>query len=102
MTTEPAPSRSARRLTAASFVTALGVGIVVALVRLRVVTFVDDFTGMNAVGFVVTWSGALALLGLVLGLLALRAAPQSWAARIAAGIHFLLLLGAGLLLSGWA
>ena len=63
------------------------------LVRLRIITFRDDFTGFNAVGFLLGWALVLLLSGTFLGGLAWHADRRSWLARSAVGINGLLLAG---------
>ena len=63
------------------------------LVRWRVVTFRDDFTGFNALGFMLGWALVLLLAGTVLGALAWRADRRSWLARSAFCINGVLLAG---------
>ena len=70
-----------------------GVPVLFLLVRLRVFTFRDDFTGLNAVGFFITWALGLLLTGALLGALAWRADPRSWLVRSALGISGVLLAG---------
>ena len=68
------------------------------LVRTRIITFRDDFTGFNAVGFLLGWSLVLLLIGTLLGGLAWRTDRGSWLARSAFGINGLLLAGLAWLL----
>jgi len=73
------------------------------LMRLKVFTFRDDFTGFNAVGFALSWALVLLLTGTLLGGLAWRADRSSWLARSAFGINGVLLAGLLWLLAslGW-
>jgi hypothetical protein len=87
-----------------SLVATAGVPVVFLLVRLRMFTFRDDFTGLNAVGFFITWALGLLLTGALLGGLAWRADRRSWLARSAVGINGVLLAGVLWLLvtlGGW-
>ena len=70
-----------------------GLPVLFFLVRLRVITFRDDFTGFNAVGFLLGWALVLLLSGTLLSGLAWHADRHSWLARSAAGINGLLLAG---------
>ena len=63
------------------------------LMRLKMFTFRDDFTGFKALGFALTWALALLLTGTLLGGLAWRADRRSWLARSALGINGVLLAG---------
>ena len=76
-----------------SLVATAGVPVLVVLARSRVFTFRDDFTGLNAVGFFISWSLGLLLTGAVLGGLAWRADRRSWLVRSAVGINGVLLAG---------
>ena len=81
-----------------------GVPVLFLLVRSRVFTFRDDFTGLNAVGFFITWSLALLLTGAVMGGLAWRADRRCWLVRSAVAINGVLLAGVLWLLvtlGGW-
>ena len=73
------------------------------LMRLKIFTFRDDFTGFNAVGFALSWALALLLSGTLLGGLACRADRRSWLARSALVINGVLLTGLlwQLLRLGW-
>ena len=87
-----------------SLVATAGVPVLFLLVRLRAFTFRDDFTGLNAVGFFITWALALLLTGAVMGALAWRADRRSWLVRSAVGINGVLLAGVIWLLvtlGGW-
>ena len=86
-----------------SLAAAAGVPIMFLLMRMRVFTFTDDFTGFNAVGFAFSWILVLLLSGTVLGGLAWRANRRSWLTRIAFGINGLLLAGLIwiLITAGW-
>jgi hypothetical protein len=87
-----------------SLVATAGVPVLFLLVRLRTFTFRDDFTGLNAVGFFITWALALLLTGALLGGLAWRADRRSWLVRSAIGINGVLLAGVLWLLvtlGGW-
>ena len=87
-----------------SLVATAGVPVLFLLVRLDVFTFRDDFTGLNAVGFFITWALGLLLTGALLGGLAWRADRRSWLARSAVGINGVLLAGVLWLLvtlGGW-
>jgi hypothetical protein len=61
--------------------------------RLRIITFRDDFTGFNALGFLLGWALVLLLTGTLLGGLACHADRRSWLAWSAVGINGLLLAG---------
>ncbi len=76
-----------------SLVAAAGVPVLMLLARLRVFTFHDDFTGFNALGFLLSWALVLLLTGILLGGLAWRADGRSWLARSALGINGVLLAG---------
>jgi len=76
-----------------AFVATAGVPVLLLLVRLRVFTFRDDFTGFNALGFLLGWALVLLLTGTVLGGLAWHADRRSWLARFAFGINGMLLAG---------
>lgn len=80
-----------------------GVPVLWLLMRMRVFTFRDDFTGFNALGFALTSVLLLVLIGTVLGGLAWRADRGSWLTRFAFGINVLLLTGLVWVLStlGW-
>jgi hypothetical protein len=81
-----------------------GVPVLFLLVRLRRFTFRDDFTGLNAVGFFITWALALLLAGAVMGALAWHADRRSWLVRSAVGVNGVLLAGVLWLLvalGGW-
>ena len=70
-----------------------GLPVLLFLVRLRIITFRDDFTGFNAVGFLLGWALVLLLSGTLLGGLAWHADRHSWLARSAVAINGLLLAG---------
>ena len=76
-----------------SLVATAGLPVLMLLVRSRVFTFHDDFTGFNALGFLLTWALVLLLTGTILGGLAWRADRRSWLTRSALGINGLLLAG---------
>ncbi len=76
-----------------SLVATAGVPVLFLLVRLDTFTFREDFTGLNAVGFFVTWALVLLLTGALLGGLAWRADGRSWLVRSAVGINGVLLAG---------
>ena len=87
-----------------SLVATAGVPVLFVLARLGMFTFRDDFTGLNAVGFFITWALGLILTGALLGGLAWRADRRSWLVRSAVGINGVLLAGVLWLLvtlSGW-
>jgi hypothetical protein len=81
-----------------SLVATAAVPLLLLLVRSRVVTFHDDFTGFKALGFLVGWALVLLITGTVLGALAWRSDRRSWLARAAFAINGLLLVGLGWLL----
>jgi hypothetical protein len=56
-----------------SLVATAGLPVLLLLMRLKIFTFRDDFTGFNALGFVLTWTLVLLLAGTLLGGLAWRA-----------------------------
>lgn len=76
-----------------SFVATAGLPILLLLLRLKVFTFRDDFTGFNALGFLLGWALVLLLVGSLLGGLAWRMDRRSWLARSAFGINGALLAG---------
>jgi len=76
-----------------SLVATAGLPMLLLLVRLKIFTFRDDFTGFNALGFLLTWALVLLLTGTLLGGLAWRADRRSWLARAAFGINGVLLAG---------
>lgn len=76
-----------------SLVATAGLPVLFLLMRLRIFTFRDDFTGFNAVGFMLTWALVLLLTGTLLGGLAWHANRRSWLARSAFGVNGLLLAG---------
>jgi hypothetical protein len=76
-----------------SLVTTSGLPVLFLLMRLRIFTFRDDFTGFKAVGFALSWALALLLSGTLLGGLAWRADRRSWLARSALVINGVLLTG---------
>lgn len=76
-----------------SLVATAGLPVLFLLMRLRIFTFRDDFTGFNALGFAFTWALVLLLTGTLLGALAWRADRRSWLARSALGINGVLLAG---------
>jgi uncharacterized membrane protein len=53
-----------------SLVTTAGLPVLLLLMRLKIFTFRDDFTGLNAVGFALSWALALLVSGTLLGRLA--------------------------------
>ena len=81
-----------------SLVAAAGVPVLLLLVRTRVVTFRDDFTAFNALGFLLGWGLVLLLTGTALGAVAWRTDRRSWLARAAFVVNGLLLIGLGWLL----
>ena len=85
--------RSGQILGILSLVATAGLPVLFLLMRSRVFTFRDDFTGLNAVGFALTWALVLLLTGTLLGGLAWRADRRSWLARSALGINGMLLAG---------
>ena len=82
-----------RVLAILALVATAGLLVLFLLVRLRIITFRDDFTGFNAVGFLLGWALVLLLSGTFLGGLAWHADRRSWLARSAVGINGLLLAG---------
>lgn len=76
-----------------SLIAMAGLPVVWLLVRLKIVTFRDDFYGFNALGFMFGWALVLLLAGTLLGGLAWRADRRSWLARSAFGINGVLLAG---------
>ena len=76
-----------------SLVATAGLPVLFLLVRLRLITFRDDFTGFNAMGFLLGWSLVLLLTGTFLGGLAWHADRHSWLACAAACLNGLLLAG---------
>ena len=76
-----------------ALVATAGLPVLFLLVRLRFITFRDDFTGFNAMGFVLGWALVLLLTGTLLGGLAWHTDRRSWLARSAVGINGLLLAG---------
>jgi len=76
-----------------SLVSASGLPILFLVMRLKIFTFRDDFTGLNAVGFALSWALALLVSGTLLGGLAWRADRRSWVARSALVINGVLLTG---------
>lgn len=85
--------RRGQTLAILSFVTTSGLPLVFLLMRLKVFTFRDDFAGLNAVGFALSWALALLLSGTLLGGLAWRADRRSWLGRSALAINGVLLAG---------
>ena len=81
-----------------ALVATAGLPVLFLLVRLRIITFRDDFTGFNALGFLLGWALVLLLTGTLLGGLAWHADRHSWLARAAVGINGLLLAGLAWLL----
>ena len=81
-----------------SLVATAGVPVLFLLVRLDMFTFRDDFTGLKAVGFFITWALALVLAGAILAGLAWRRDRRSWLVRSAVGINGALLAGVLLLI----
>jgi hypothetical protein len=79
--------RSGQILAILSLVAASGFSVLFLAMRLKLFTLRDDFTGFNALGFVVTWALVLLLTGALLGGLAWRADRRSWLARSAFGIN---------------
>ena len=82
----------ARVLAILSLVAVAGLPVLLLLVRFRVFTFRDDFTGFNALGFVIGWALILLSVGALLGALAWRADSLSWLARGALGLNLALLV----------
>ena len=76
-----------------SLVATAGVPVLVLLGRLNMFKFANDFTGMNSLGFFLTWSLVLILAGTLLGGLAWHADRRSWLVRSAVGINGVLLAG---------
>jgi asparagine N-glycosylation enzyme membrane subunit Stt3 len=76
-----------------SLVAAAGLPLLFVLMRLRVFTFRDDFTGFNALGFALSWALALLVSGALLGGLAWHADRRSWLARSALLVNGVLLTG---------
>ena len=76
-----------------SLVATAGVPVLFLLVRLDMFTFHDDFTGLKAVGFFITWALALLVAGALLAGLAWRRDRRSWLIRSAVGINGALLAG---------
>lgn len=85
--------RRGQSLAILSLVAASGLLVLFLLMRLNVFTFRDDFTGLNAVGFALSWALVLLLSGTLLGGLAWLADRRSWLARSAVGINGVLLAG---------
>ena len=85
--------RIASALGILSLVATAGLPVLFVLMRSKVFTFRDDFTGFNAVGFALTWALVLLLTGTLLGGLAWRADRRSWLARSALGINGVLMFG---------
>lgn len=81
-----------------ALVATAGLPVLFLLVRLRFITFRDDYYGFNAMGFLLGWGLVLLLTGTLLGGLAWHADRRSWLARLALGINGLLLAGMGWLL----
>ena len=80
-----------RVLAIMSLAAVAGLQVLLLLVRFQVFTFRDDFTGFNALGFVIGWALILSSSGALLGALAWRADPRSWLARSAFGLNLVLL-----------
>jgi len=76
-----------------ALVATAGLPVLFLVVRLRIITFRDDFTGFNAMGFLLGWALVLLLTGTLLGGLAWHADRRSWLARSAVCINGLLLVG---------
>ncbi len=76
-----------------SLIATAGLPVLLLLLRLKIIKFRDDFTGFNALGFLLTWALVLLLTGTLLGGLAWRADRRSWLAQSAFGINGLLLAG---------
>jgi hypothetical protein len=69
------------------------------LLRLGAFTFRDDFTGFQALGFLLTWVVVLAPLGLITSAWALWLDRRGTLARIALGVNAVICGGALLLLA---
>jgi hypothetical protein len=82
-----------RVLALLALVATTGLPVLFFLVRLRIITFRDDFAGFNAVGFLLSWALVLVVAGTLLGGLAWYADRRSWLTRLALGINALLLAG---------
>lgn len=76
-----------------SLVATAGLPVLFLVMRSKVFTFRDDFTGFNALGFALGWALVLLLTGTLLGGLAWRADRRSWLARSAFAINGVLLAG---------
>ena|SRR5688572_22169345 len=87
------PKRISFALGILSLVATAGLPVLFLLMRLKVFTFRDDFTGFNAVGFALAWALVLLLTGTLLGGLAWRVDHRSWLARSALGINGVLMAG---------
>lgn len=83
--------RRGRILAILSLVAASGLPVLFLAMRLNLFTFRDDFTGLNAVAFALSWALVLLLIGTLLGGLALRADRRSWLAWSAVAINGMLL-----------
>ena len=79
-------------LASLSLAAVAGLPVLLLLVRFRVFTFHDDFTGVNALGFVIGSALALCFAGAVLGAFAWCADPPSWPARGAFALNLVLLV----------
>ena len=87
-----------RTLAGLALAATAGVPLLILLVRMRFVTFRDDFTGFNALGFILTWSLALLVVGAALGGAAWHVDRRSWLTRCAFGVNAVLLAALGWLL----
>ncbi len=87
-----------------SLVATAGVPVLFLSVRSGLFTFYEDFTGLNAVGFFITWALVCLFTAAVLSGLAWRADRRSWLVRSAIGINAALLAAVLWLLAtlgGW-
>ena len=72
---------------------------VVFLLRARVITFTDDFTGFKGLGFLITCLVVAVPAGLAASAYALWRDRRSWFARAAMAVNALLALGALFMMS---